>query len=218
MRSRERGGGILTARDHQDLGSCMLRLGSIGRLNHFRTSPGPTITPAPTVSSSSRRKLSSTGRCTRRNRCTNCCRRRRHPAVASNGSRRTPTKARSPHTRTIRERVDRLRPEHGHPDEGSTPPSASTVRRRGKVGPWSRGGVLDVPPLRRHELGHQRRRAVLRHGTAQLRDQARPVTRGALQGSRTKHRALARGRLRQCERAYRTRRSSTRVALGIATS
>jgi hypothetical protein len=35
MRFRERGGGILTARDHQDLGSCLLRLGSIGRLNHF---------------------------------------------------------------------------------------------------------------------------------------------------------------------------------------
>jgi hypothetical protein len=37
MRFRERGGGILTARDHQDLGSGLLRLGSIGRLNHFHT-------------------------------------------------------------------------------------------------------------------------------------------------------------------------------------
>lgn len=35
VRFRERGGGVLTARDHQDLGSCLLRLGSIGRLNHF---------------------------------------------------------------------------------------------------------------------------------------------------------------------------------------
>ena len=35
MRFRERGGGILTARDHQDLGSGLLRLGSIGRINHF---------------------------------------------------------------------------------------------------------------------------------------------------------------------------------------
>ncbi len=35
MRFRERGRGILTARDHQDLGSCLVRLGSIGRLNHF---------------------------------------------------------------------------------------------------------------------------------------------------------------------------------------
>jgi hypothetical protein len=35
MRFRSRGGGILTARDHQDLGSGLLRLGSIGRLNHF---------------------------------------------------------------------------------------------------------------------------------------------------------------------------------------
>jgi hypothetical protein len=38
MRFRERGGGILTARDHEDLGSCLLSLGSIGRLNHFHTS------------------------------------------------------------------------------------------------------------------------------------------------------------------------------------
>ena len=35
MRFRERGGGIMTARDHQDLGSCLLNLGSIGQLNHF---------------------------------------------------------------------------------------------------------------------------------------------------------------------------------------
>ena len=36
-RFRARGGGVLTARDHQDLGSCLMRLGSIGRLNHFHT-------------------------------------------------------------------------------------------------------------------------------------------------------------------------------------
>ena len=36
-RFRERGRGVLTARDHQDLGSCLLRLGPIGRLNHFHT-------------------------------------------------------------------------------------------------------------------------------------------------------------------------------------
>ena len=34
-RFRERGGGIMTARDHEDLGSCLLTLGSIGRINHF---------------------------------------------------------------------------------------------------------------------------------------------------------------------------------------
>jgi hypothetical protein len=34
-RFRERGGGVMTARDHQDLGSCLLALGSIGRCNHF---------------------------------------------------------------------------------------------------------------------------------------------------------------------------------------
>ena len=37
MRFRERGGAILTARDHDDLGSCLLALGSIGRVNHFHT-------------------------------------------------------------------------------------------------------------------------------------------------------------------------------------
>jgi hypothetical protein len=37
MRFRERGGGVLTARDHHDLGSCLMCLGSIGRLNHFHT-------------------------------------------------------------------------------------------------------------------------------------------------------------------------------------
>jgi hypothetical protein len=37
LRFRERGGGLLTARDHQDLGSCLLALGSVGQLNHFHT-------------------------------------------------------------------------------------------------------------------------------------------------------------------------------------
>jgi hypothetical protein len=35
MRFRERGGGLLTARDHYDLGSCLICLGSIGQINHF---------------------------------------------------------------------------------------------------------------------------------------------------------------------------------------
>jgi hypothetical protein len=35
LRFREDGGGILTARDHEDLGSCLLCLGSIGLVNHF---------------------------------------------------------------------------------------------------------------------------------------------------------------------------------------
>lgn len=34
---RARGGGVLTARDHQDLGSCLSRLGSLGVVNHFNT-------------------------------------------------------------------------------------------------------------------------------------------------------------------------------------
>jgi hypothetical protein len=32
---RARGGGVLTARDHHNLGACVLRLGTLGRLNHF---------------------------------------------------------------------------------------------------------------------------------------------------------------------------------------
>lgn len=35
LRFRECGGGVLTARDHQDLGSCLLRLGSLGQINQF---------------------------------------------------------------------------------------------------------------------------------------------------------------------------------------
>lgn len=34
---RERGGGVLTARDHQDLGTCLCSLGSIGKINHFHS-------------------------------------------------------------------------------------------------------------------------------------------------------------------------------------
>ena len=35
VRFREKGGGVLTARDHQDLGSCLIGLGSLGEINHF---------------------------------------------------------------------------------------------------------------------------------------------------------------------------------------
>jgi hypothetical protein len=35
MRFRENGGGVLAARDHQDLGRCLLRLGSLGMVNQF---------------------------------------------------------------------------------------------------------------------------------------------------------------------------------------
>ena len=34
---RKQGGGVLTARDHQDLGLCLSHLGSLGRCNHFHT-------------------------------------------------------------------------------------------------------------------------------------------------------------------------------------
>jgi hypothetical protein len=34
---RRRGGGVLTARDHQDLGLCLCHLGSLGQFNHFHT-------------------------------------------------------------------------------------------------------------------------------------------------------------------------------------
>lgn len=35
LRFRARGGGVLTARDHQHLGSCLVRLGSLGLVNEF---------------------------------------------------------------------------------------------------------------------------------------------------------------------------------------
>ena len=53
MRFRERGGCVLTARDHHDLGSCLLRLGAFGRLHH---QPAFGVTP----SRSTRRMFSDT--------------------------------------------------------------------------------------------------------------------------------------------------------------
>jgi hypothetical protein len=37
LRFRARGGGVVTARDHHDLGSCLRSLGSLGQVNHFHT-------------------------------------------------------------------------------------------------------------------------------------------------------------------------------------
>jgi hypothetical protein len=42
-RFRENGGGVLTARDHQDLGCCLSRLGSLGVVNEFHDT---TVDPA----------------------------------------------------------------------------------------------------------------------------------------------------------------------------
>ncbi|MHA3024168.1 hypothetical protein ACXPWS_28325 [Mycobacterium sp. BMJ-28] len=44
VRFRRGGGGVFTARDHQELGSCLLRLGSLGVVNRFHDAsvdPGP---------------------------------------------------------------------------------------------------------------------------------------------------------------------------------
>jgi hypothetical protein len=42
MRFRERGGGVLTARDHEDLGVSLCGLGTLGEVNHFhRMNPPP---------------------------------------------------------------------------------------------------------------------------------------------------------------------------------
>lgn len=37
LRFRERGGGLLTSRDHENIGLSLLNLGSVGLVNHFRT-------------------------------------------------------------------------------------------------------------------------------------------------------------------------------------
>lgn len=42
VRFRNNGGGVLTARDHEQLGSCLLRLGSLGAVNRFHD---PSIDP-----------------------------------------------------------------------------------------------------------------------------------------------------------------------------
>src|ERR1700712_953785 len=43
VRFRENGGGVLTARDHEDLGRCLCRLGSVGSINLFHD---PDVDPA----------------------------------------------------------------------------------------------------------------------------------------------------------------------------
>ena len=68
LRFRRSGGGVLTARDHQDLGCCLSRLESLGLVNEFHDpsvdqthlcddldtpiSRGPTTTPGPPVTTS----------------------------------------------------------------------------------------------------------------------------------------------------------------------
>jgi hypothetical protein len=45
-RFREGGGGVLTARDHADVGACLCDLGSLGRVNHFHgRNPEPDAEP-----------------------------------------------------------------------------------------------------------------------------------------------------------------------------
>ena len=96
-RFRQRGGGILSTRDHQDMGSSLCTLGGIGSAHHFQTknpepererrapttprrppSPGPTTTRATTVTSRRSRPSSP---------CTSYCATRTRGREASSTSR-----------------------------------------------------------------------------------------------------------------------------------
>jgi len=46
LRFRDTGGGVLTARDHENLGACLCALDTLGRLNHFNgVNPEPDVVP-----------------------------------------------------------------------------------------------------------------------------------------------------------------------------
>ena len=171
------GGGVLTARDHQDLGSCLLR--SVDRpVNHFhnqnpdpsrvvttrttRTSRGPTTTRAPTAT---------TSRCLPTSRRTSCCaptadRQRPHRVVPGPPPRGRGVGAAGPFATVL------ARAEAPSAAGGSTSRCALDGETTADGRPWAGPCVLDLPPLRRHELGHRPRRAVVRHRAARGRDEA----------------------------------------------
>ena len=191
MRFRERGGGVLTARDHEDLGACLCCLGSIGQLNHFH-STNPATDAAPRrpgqpehlvaqLSLRPERRLPARarGRTAARTPANVEEQQRTHRMLPRTSSRRCRVCA----GRVLVRTSDRARPQHGDRPNvqlgGRT--RRRTDRRRPAAGP--RGGVVDVPPFRRYELGRRLRCTIVRHRAAQRRDQPRPV--GASRRSRT---------------------------------
>ena len=180
VRFRERGGGVLTARDHQDLGSSLSA--------SARSAASTTSTPT-TPSRDAQRDDQDNPDISWPNYhsgangdyqpvfvvepVTTCCDRpegqRSHrvvprpPARGIGRRRRNAVRAgRRPGRSTVTGRTSTWR-------------SPSTARRPPTAAPGPRRGVLHVPPLRRHELGHRRRRAVVRDRPAATRSSAIPL-------------------------------------------
>ena len=180
MRFRENGGGVLTARDHQDLGSCLLGLGSLGEVNQFHEkNPDPSTMcddqDTPTISWPNYHS-------------------------GANGDYQ-PVFADEPAHELLRTTADasgRIEWFPAHPHEGAVS-ACVPVRHGARAGPQHRTGRrfnlavvldgergtgrqadgprarrVDVPPLRRLQLGSRSRRAVVRHRTAGHADQGRP--------------------------------------------
>ena len=171
----------MTARDHQDLGSCLSALGSIGRLNHFHDQnpeadarrddqDNPNISWPNYHSGANGDYQPVFGDRTG-------ARAAADDEDAQWSHRMVPrAPARRCGLRTAR-RSDGARRSHAaaasSPVGTSTSRSASTARRATDGRAMGRvGGLLDVPPLRRHELGHRRRRAVVRHRQTRRRDRS----------------------------------------------
>ena len=193
MRFRENGGGVLTARDHENLGSCLCGLGSVGMVNQFHDK---------NVDPSAMRDDQDT------------------PSISwpnyhsgANGDYQ-PVFAEGPvHEllRTTRTASGRIEWFPAHPHEGGVSAegpvrhgagagpkhrdrSAFQPRRRGgrRVGPDGRpmGRArrrINLPPFRRLQLGSRSRGALVRHRAAGHRNQGRPVPLGDLQGLRPQH-------------------------------
>ncbi len=182
-RFRENGGGVLTARDHQDLGCCLSRLGSLGVVNEFHDKSVDPSTmcddqDTPTISWPNYHS-------------------------GANGDYQPVLAAEPVHEllRTDRTASGRIEWFPAHPHEGlvsANGPFATALaqgrstatgrhfnlavvldgeRRAG----WQTDGPgdrrIDVPPFRRLQLGSRSRGAIVRHRGARQR-RSRPTRRG----------------------------------------
>ena len=193
MRFRENGGGVLAARDHENLGSCLCGLGSVGMVNQFHDK---------NVDPSAMRDDQDT------------------PSISwpnyhsgANGDYQPVFTEGPVHEllRTTRTASGRIEWFPAHPHEGGVSadgPFATALaqgrsnatgrhlqprRRGGRRGRAGRptdgpsGRRINVPPFRRLQLGSRSRGALVRHRAAGHADQGRPVPPGDLQGLRPQH-------------------------------
>ena len=197
VRFRQNGGGVLTARDHQDLGCCLYGLGSLGVVNEFHDTNIDPASMCDDQDTPDHLVAQLPLRCQRR--LSAGPDRGAGPRVAAHRSDRqrsdrmvpvAPARGFGVGERPVRHRA-RAGPQHSVRPPLQPRRCAGRRARAGRPADGPSDRRIDVPPLRRLQLGSRSRGALVCHRAAR-HARSRPTRRG-LRSSRTTFATSRRG-------------------------